>query len=179
MEASPINLVEEQIDTKRYTPFNTCDLPKIILGFNIKNKYDEDRLQIRPMFNPRNILHHYGVDSRLTPIYFHGIELEPRSKVSHLCSVIKNASPITVESYQNILKYNRLKCDTCYSHLRDGVYPIDITCLQKLSRNRYKSCYLYLRSLLESNEELPWFASWSSFNVFMLCPSIIHSKHNK
>ena len=179
MEASPINLIEEQVDPKKYTPYKVFDFPKIILGFNIKNKYDEDRLRIRSMFSPKRIMHFYGEDGELHPIYFHGIELEPRGKVNHLCSVIRNASPVSVESYQNILEYNRLKCDSCFSYLRDGVYPIDITCLQRLSRNRYKSGYLSLRPLLEDNEDLPWFSSWSSFNIFMLCPSILYNNYHK
>ena len=176
MEVSPVKLVEQNIDSSEYTDYNINDLPKIVLGFNIRNKYDEERLKIKPMLRPKNIRHFYGEEHKLNPMYFHGIELKPRNKVNHLCSIINAAMPVNIDSYRNILKYNRLSCTNCYHHLRDGVYPIDVECLQKLSRNKYKSNYLFLRSFLEHNEKLPWFANWSNFNIFMLCPSILYKQ---
>ena len=176
MVSSPIKLVEQDINSDSYKPYNISDLPKIILGFNIKNKYDEQRLKIREMLGPKNIRHYYGHDNTLKPIHFHGIELRPKNKVNHLCSTISNALPVNIESYKNILKYNRLSCTNCFHYLRDGVYPIDVECLQKLSRNKYKSNYLFLRSFLEHNEQLPWFANWSNFNIFILCPSILYNQ---
>lgn len=176
MVTSPVKLVEQDINSDDYNVYSINDLPKIVLGFNIKNKYDAKRLKIKPMLRPKNIRHFYGQDQELKPIYFHGIELEPKNKVSHLCSVINRAMPVTTDSYKNILEYNRMSCNNCYTHLRDGVYPIDVDCLPKLSRNKYKSNYLFLRSLLEHDEDLPWFANWSNFNIFMLCPSILYSK---
>ena len=172
---SPVSLIDRQIDSSLYTPYSDIELPKVILGFVIKNVYDQERLRIKSILQPKNILHHYGDDGRHVPIHFHGIELTPSGKVTHLCSVIHNAQPINIQSYKNILKYNNLTCSGCSGYMKDGVYPIDIRCLSSLSTNRFKSNYLYLRSLLDTNDSLPWFSSWSNFNIFMLCPSTLCS----
>ena len=170
---TPLTLMEQQVTTSRYKQYTPLKLPKIIMGFVINNMYDEKRLRIKPIANPKNIKHYVGSEDGLKPMYFHGIELNSRRKVSHLCSVIKQAMPVTQESYRNILKYNRLSCDQCGQYLRDGVYPIDMSCLPVLSTNKYKNDFLYLRSLLEENKDLPWFSSWSEFNIFMLCTSFL------
>jgi len=158
-------LFDQPVEKKRYTPTTSKQLPEIIMGFVMKNRYDERRLKIKTLMNPVNVVH--------STIHIHGVRLDSLETVNHLCETITRAEPITVESYKNILKYNRLSCDNCSQHLRPGVYPVDIKCLPILSRNRHKSDYLYLRSLLEHDEKLPWFSSWAEFNIFVLCPSII------
>lgn len=173
MTISPLTLAEQPVTQKKYKKYNLNFLPKLILGFQIKDKYDEKRLRIKKSLNPKYIEHHVGYDDKLKPAYFHAIELEPRKQVSHLCSVIKQAAPITPESYKNILKYNRLSCDDNISYLRDGVYPIDMRHVTALSTNRYKNNFLHLRSLMDHDYDLPWFASWKDFNIFMLCPSFL------
>lgn len=166
-------LFDQPVEEKRYTPTTATQLPEIIMGFVMKNRYDERRLKIKNLMRPVNVAHQYRNDDRLSTIHIHGVKLDPQEMVNHLCETVARAEPITVESYKNILKYNRLSCDNCAQHLRPGIYPIDIKCLPILSRNRHKSDYLYLRSLLEHDEKLPWFSSWTEFNIFVLCPSII------
>lgn len=168
-------LFDQPITKSRYLPTVPSCLPELIMGFMMKNRYDERRLRIKKLLKPVNITHEYRDDEQMSSVHIHGVRLEPSAAIGHLCETINRAKPITVESYKNILKYNRLSCDSCSQHLRDGVYPMDIKCLPFLSRNRYKSDFLYLRSMLEHDEELPWFSSWTEFNIFMLCPSFINS----
>jgi len=175
---TPTRLVDQPIDMKQYKRFQSIELPKIILGFVIRNKYDEQRLRIKSIMRPKRIAHEFGDHDQLSIMAFHAIELQGTSRVNHLCEAIHRASPITTDSYRNILKYNRLSCDTCSQMLRDGVYPIDIKCLPLLSNNRFKTDYVWLRTLLETNDDLPWFSSWSNLNIFMLCPSFLtHNQH--
>jgi hypothetical protein len=176
---SPVTLVDQSIDTSLYKPYPMSAMPGLVLGFVIKNKYDQERLRLKSILQPKNIIHHYYDDGELKPIYIHGIELAKKESVSHLCTVISNAQPISLHGYRNILKYNHLTCKDGSGYLQDGVYPIDIKCLPKLSTNRFKSHYLYLRSLLDTNDRLPWFSSWSDFNIFMLCPSTIQTHLHK
>ena len=176
---SPVALADQDIDTSLYKTSLISGMPRLILGFVIKNKYDQERLRLKPVLQPKNITHQYCIDGELKPIYIHGIELAKKENVSHLCTVINNAQPISLHGYKNILKYNHLTCKNCSGYLQDGVYPIDIKCLSKLSTNRFKSHYLYLRSLLDTNDKLPWFSSWSHFNIFMLCPSTMQTDSHK
>lgn len=174
MIETPLTLIDQPVTKKLYKPYALTQLPKLIMGFAVNNKYDETRLKIKKVIKPKYIVHNVGDGDELRPRYFHGIELRPRRKVSHLCSVIHKAMPVTLETYRNILKYNRLTCDNAAQHLRDGVYPIDMTCVTSLSTNKYKNDFLLLRTLLENSEKLPWFSNWTEFNIFMLCPSFLH-----
>lgn len=156
----PVDLVE-QPPVKLYKP--VIQHPLLLLGFVIHNEYDERRLSIKRMLRPMNICQD-GTN-------IHGIELNPKKSVHHLCETISRAQPITHESYKNILKYNRLSCDNCSQHLRNGVYPIDISCVSTLSNNKYSSNYMSLRAMLDTSDDLPWFSNWTEFNIFMICPS--------
>lgn len=176
---APTRLADQPVDLKRYKRFQSIEFPKIILGFVIRNKYDEQRLQIKPIMQPKRIAHDFGDHDHLSTMTFHAVELQGTPQVNHLCEAIHRASPITMDSYRNILQYNRLSCDACSQMLRDGVYPIDIKCLPLLSKNRYKTDYVWLRTLLETNDDLPWFSSWSNFNIFMLCPSFLARNQHK
>lgn len=172
-------LVDQPVDRRKYRATTSSTLPDLVMGFPIKNQYDEKRLRIKKMLQPISITHQYRDDDRHVDMHIHGVRLSAQPMVKRLCETIERAKPITMESYKNILKYNRLSCNSCAHHLRDGVYPMDITCLPLLSNNRYRSDYMYLRSMLEHDEDLPWFSSWSEFNIFMLCPSVIHSTDHK
>lgn len=178
IKPTPTQLFEQPVNCSKYKRYNVLQLPKIILGFAIRNQYDEQRLRIKSVMRPKNISHVCGDDDQHI-MRFHAIELNGNTRVNHLCSTIHRASPITPESYRNILKYNRLSCDTNTQLLRDGVYPIDVKCLPLLSRNKFRTDYIWLRSLLETNEDLPWFSSWSNFNIFMLCSGIMTQNQHK
>lgn len=172
-------LAEQPVTKTKYKQSRNTSLPRIIMGFVMKNKYDEKRLCIKKMLRPVNVSHTYVTDNKTETMHIHGVWLNPQPIMNRLCETISRAKPLTSQSYINILKYSRLSCNNCLQHLRDGVYPMDITCLPLLSKNKFKSDYLYLRSLLDHNNQLPWFSSWSEFNIFMLCPSFIEPNNYK
>lgn len=172
-------LFDQPVTKNKYRLMKSTELPRLIMGFVMKNKYDERRLRIKNMLRPISVSHEYRDDDKMSKVHIHGVELDAQAVVSHLCETIHRAKPITTQSYMNILKYNRLSCNNCSQHLRDGVYPMDITCLPRLSKNRHRSDYLYLRSMLEHDEDLPWFSSWTEFNIFMLCPGNIQTTQYK
>lgn len=165
------SLTESPVTYKKYKAYNESMLPKTVFGFIINSKYDEERLKLKSLYKSKYILHEYTSDGETNQTYIHGIEIEPHEKILHLCNLFTEASPMTVDSYKNILKYNKLTCNNNYRYLRPGLCPIDISHLPVLSKNKHKSDFLYLRSFLENNIDLPWFANWNSFNIFMICPS--------
>lgn len=169
-------LAEQRVNPNQFEYYDREQLPKLILGFQLSNKYDQSRFRFRKLLQPVNIAHKITDDRQTKTVYFHAIELEHNQNLNHLCSTVARAWPVTSQSYQNILKYNRLTCKIGARYLRDGVYPIDVEHVKQLSKNRHRHDYLYLRSLLDIDTTLPWFSSWGNFNIFMLCPSFL-SKH--
>ena len=167
-------LTEQPVATSDYTSYDVSQLPKLILGFNIKNKYDQERLKFKYKYQPKNILHFIchledHVCHDLEPMYIHGIELEQNDKVKHIIELINNAQPISLNAYKNILKYNKLSCESCYSFVADGLYAIDMEHLSAICNDFNKTNYSKLREMLEEpNEDLPWFANWSAFKIFLL-----------
>mgnify|MGYP003967814055 FL=1 len=176
MHTKSLTLTEQPVDSKEFKSYDIGNLPKLIIGFNIKNKYDQQRLRYKTKYQPKNILHFISRHGHpeLEPVYLHGIELTLTEKVKHVISLIDNAQPITLHGYKNILKYNKLACDTCYGHMADGIYPIDIDYLDDVCDEYNTNDYNRLRNMLEPSEDLPWFSSWSSFKIFILLPSLIY-----
>ena len=166
-------LVDKPIDSKGFHPYDVSVLPKLIFGFILNNKYDQERLQFKKIHQPKNILHFFGNEDELESIYLHGLELKPKSNIFHICKAIARAQPIALTGYKNILKYNGLSCDNCYGHFADGVYPIDIRHLGKVT-NDISGDYEQLRNMLYQNKDLPWFSNWSQFKIFILLPSEIY-----
>ena len=173
-------LTEQPVETSEYRPYDIESLPKLILGFNIKNRYDQERLKFKYKYQPKNILHFICklddcINDELEPMYIHGIELEKTDKIDHILELIDNAQPISLHGYRNILKYNDLSCETCYSFVADGLYTIDIEHLSKICEDFNKTKFSKLREMLEPTpEDLPWFSSWSAFKIFLLTPVDIY-----
>lgn len=167
-------LVEKPVTTKDFISYDIHVLPKIILGFILNNKYDQERLKLKSTYNPKNILHFVGNGSEIEPIYLHGIELEPCKNIYNVCKSIQRAQPITLNGYMNILKYNGLSCDSVYGYLADGMYPIDIKHLSNINTSYVDHGYKRLRDMLIENKDMPWFSSWSDFKVLILLPSELY-----
>jgi len=175
MEKS-ISLTTQPVDSKNYKSYNINQLPKLVLGFNIKNKYDEGRLQFKTKYQPKNILHFISKSEEedLEPFHMHVLELTPKKKVQHIINLIDNAQPITVHGYKNILKYNNLSCESCFAHIADGIYPIDIDHLSEVCEDYNPVRFEALRNMLETPKDMPWFSNWSSFKLFLLLPCTIY-----
>ena len=62
------SLTDHPVDNKDFQSYNIEDLPKLILGFEIKNKYDQKRLTFKKLYQPKNILHFINRSDDLEPI---------------------------------------------------------------------------------------------------------------
>lgn len=175
MNLRDIELIDKPISTKDYTIYNINDLPKVMLGFRVKHKFDEARLQIKQKYKPKYISHFSWVN-QLEPTFIYGVELHTKKRFQSLLNSINNSTSTFnsttydqyVNEYKNLLSDYSLSCDTCYSYLSDGIYPVDIEYLNELSRRSYTneiSCGF--TSFLQKTEN-PWYFNIPNVNIFIL-----------
>ena len=165
-----------------YKIYNINDLPKIILGYKIKNKFDEVRRSIKNKYKPRYISH-FRYNTQLEPVFFYGVEINPVASYKSLLDtlntnvLVKTSTPGNFrDMYKAVLADYDLTCNDCYRHLCDGIYPIDICHLPSISRTSYtKELKTGLSDILENNESTPWYLTLPNFSVFVLTRSVGYS----
>ena len=84
-----LSLTTEPVAVKDYTDYSPNALPRVVLGFKIKNKFDESRTVIKTKYRPKRILH-FRWTSQLEPVFLYGVEINLKSKFSSLLSDLKN-----------------------------------------------------------------------------------------
>jgi hypothetical protein len=164
-----IELVNEPLDIDSFTYLNDEDYPACVLGFQLKNLYDQKRLIINKKYNPRDIIHLVPNDA-VMPKFFRGIDLTIKKEflplISHLEVIgTQNTTPVSVENYKNILKNYNLKCENCFAYLNKGIYPIDSECLSVISSTNLTQDELY-SDVLEHNDFL--FQTFGYFVIYIL-----------
>ena len=174
MTPRDIDLADQPITTKNYTIYNKTDLPKLFLGFSLKSKFDEKRLNIKSKYTPKKISH-FKWTSELEPMFVYGVEVTPRLRYSSLLDSLqshgRNLSTVSfdkhVERYKKLLNEYCLTCDDCYRYLNDGIYPIDIHHLDDISKKSFtKEINSGFKSMLEDTD--PWYFSIPNFKLFIL-----------
>jgi len=124
MSLHDLDLIDKPISTKDYHIYNINALPKIILGFKVKHKFDEHRVKIKPKYKPRYISH-FSWTRQLEPTFLYGIEIYPRKQFQLLLEQINNSTrtftSVTrdqyINEYKQLLLNYKISCDTCYSYL--------------------------------------------------------------
>jgi len=117
---------------KDYSIYNNDNLPKLFLGFSLKNKFDEKRIRIKAKYAPKRISH-FKWTSELEPMFAYGIEIAPKKEYKSLLDHLEKTGPTLrsksfdryVDRYKGTLDKFNLTCNDCYRYLSDGVYPID------------------------------------------------------
>jgi len=136
---------ESPVSTHKYKIYNIDTLPKVMLCVSVKSRYDENRLVIKPIYRPKHILHFQTIDRELRPLYYYGIELKLQPPYLSMATEITRAEIFSNRSTdaQRLVDYNVIlnefdvTCNTCYGYLTDGIYPIDMSHLQKITRKDY------------------------------------------
>lgn len=177
-----IDLIDKPVSIKDYKIYNINKLPKVILGYKIKNKFDEYRRSIKSKYKPRHISH-FRWNTQLEPVFFYGVEITPRATYKSLLDAINTnvlVKTSTSDNFRNayklLLAEYDLTCDECYRHLCDGVYPVDICHLSNISRTSYsKELKTGLSDLLENDQSTPWYLTLPNFSMFILTRSIGYS----
>ena len=170
-----INLVDDPICTKDYNIYPINTLPRILLGYRIKNKFDESRINIKPKYNPERISHFTWGD-QFEPVFFYGIEIKPKKVwtklLDHISALVNDNPDITSAQYMDILKSYDLSCNECYSYLSDGIYPVDIKHLNDISRKSFtKEMNSGFNNMLQKTNH-PWYTTLPNFKLFILSRSI-------
>ena len=179
MEMVNVELCEVPVIIDNYKTYELKELPKVILGFQIKNKFDEDRLQFKSGFSARRIIH-FGRTIELEPlepILFYGLEINVLPEYKELIHTLDTFNSVFmkyhkvganfIEQYQNHLKQFGLSCVECYRYLKDGIFPIDLKYLPKLINNDKNLPINDLASMLEISPE-QWYLNIGAFGIYVL-----------
>lgn len=169
------DLLNRPISTNKYKIYDIDCLPKLHLGFVIKNKFDETRVKIKSKYKPQYIAH-FTKSSKLEPVYMYGIEINPKLKFKSLLEIINEK--MYLENFVNYDKFKQtyrimlseygLSCHNCYGYLSDGIYPIDIEHLPLISKKSFaKELESGLQGILNNNK-MPWYFKLANFKLFVL-----------
>jgi hypothetical protein len=160
----------DPLDPSGFDIITEQEYPVCLLGFQLRDSYDQLRLKIDKKYSPRDVVHfsHYP---DLTPLFFRGIPLNSFPVIKklvldltqyqfQLMNVIQNAP------YRSILEKYDLTCQNCFSLLRSGVYPIDGECLEKITDTKIDVTELYEN--IYKSKKIPYFQAIGYFTLFVL-----------
>jgi len=163
-----VGLAEEPLDVDSFNYLSDSNYPFTMLGFQLKNSYDQQRLVINENFNPTDIIH-FVPNEPILPKFFRGISIKIREKYLPLirqldAAGLRPGASLSRDSYKALLKEYNLKCDNCYAYLDKGIYPIDSEFLNIISATNIKYESLYDKVLFHENK----FQSFAYFTIYVL-----------
>ena len=164
-----IDLVSEPLTVDNCNVISDKDYPFCLLGFQLKNSYDQVRLQLKSKYKINDYIHLLP-DSDATPSFFRGMMIKPKSNFRALLTQLETfntaLTELPVQRYQSILSEYNLTCNNCYAYLQKGIYPIDGECINKISDNYIDIVDLYTNAF--NNKNVPTFQSCAYFTIFIL-----------
>ena len=137
MELLDVELSNEPLDIEPFSYLSDTDYPVVMLGFQLKNLYDQKRLIFKSKFKTNEIIHFVPRETMM-PKFFRGIKLNIKTSIIPFIKMLDNlgnspSSEINLTTYKEILKKYNLTCDNCYAFLHKGIYPIDSECTGVIS----------------------------------------------
>ena len=155
-------------DIDLYEKLSVVSSPMLFIGTIIKDAFDHERLTVNARYSAKRL----DVGGKL----FYGVELtkNPRFFDAHphrLRTIIN--TPLNVKREQQILMYKKrlemygLTCSTCFGHLHENIFPIDVDNLSKLTIN---SSMVNPNNLfvIEHGLDTPWFTQFTDPKIFIL-----------
>lgn len=176
-----IDLIEQPLDIDSFSYLSDQDYPFVLLGFQLKNLYDQKRLIIKSSYNPVDVIHFVPGES-VMPKFFRGIKINLNSSYNYFLKKIealnlqKNNS-IDKNYYCELLKEYKLSCNNCYAFLRKGIYPIDSEHLTNISTTKLTQEDLYT-NLLDINA-VNNFQALGYFVIYVLSNKNIYNTTTK
>jgi len=154
MELLDVELSNEPLDIDSFSYLSDSDYPVVLLGFQLKNLYDQKRLIFKKDFNISDIIHFVPRETMM-PKFFRGIKLSIKPQIISFITMLENlnctsAENINLNIYKNILNRFNLTCDNCFAFLQKGIYPIDSECIEKISKEFLNKEQLF--SLLDNSK---------------------------
>ena len=155
MNVLDVNLADEPIDIDSFSYISDEEYPVALLGFQIKNLYDQKRLNINKDFNPTNIIHFIPGET-VMPKFFRGIKLQLNSKFNYLVAKLEALGTLSTQEidkkfYVELLNEYNLSCNNCFAYLRKGIYPIDSEHLNLITNLKLSQKDLYSNVLEKNN----------------------------
>jgi hypothetical protein len=174
-----VDEVNQDIQMTGFVPLLDKEYPCCLIGFQIKNHYDQLRLKFDSKYATSDIIHflHYP---EVTPLFFRGVFLNLSSNLTNL---IKELEDITLklnvdqEAYKKVLKQYNLSCTFNLDLLSSGVYPIDGECVSLIS----DTCKIDLKDMYNSlfhNDFAPYFQSIGYISIFILSNKNLANSNN-
>lgn len=169
MNLIDIDLISELPSAKNFYMLKDNEYPFCILGFQIKNAYDQARLNLKEYLNAKDYVH-YLPKKEKEVMCFRGIKITPKNYFSPLLTQFSNfnTNPLDISKrrYESIIHEYGLTCKNCYSLLQKGVYPIDGECIGTFVRENININNLYENAF--NLEQVPLFQSYAYFTIFIL-----------
>lgn len=170
MEIIDIAQVNEHVDPKGFEAIDDGEYPVCLLGFQIKNNYDQLRHKIPKTYKGSDIVH-FVFMPELMPVFFRGIKLEPSSLFIELAEELAkwktySFNNIDISQYITLLAKHNLSCDECMGYLQSGIYPINSDEASKLTTTKIDINELY--NDIFSSIDIPYFQSIGYIALFML-----------
>jgi len=168
MNLLDIDLVDKPIDVDEFEYAQDQNYPICLLGFQIKNLYDQKRLTFNKNFKTKNIIH-FVPNKSPTPKFFKGIQLpllnEIKPFISFLNELGLREKEVSVDEYKSLLKRANLSCDNCYAYLCNGIYPVDSEHVHKIFNFNLQINEMYEKIL---NNKINGFQSFGYFVIYIL-----------
>jgi len=165
-----INLIDEPLDIDSFSYLSDLDYPYCLLGFQLKNLYDQKRLVINKDYSPKDIIHLIPGET-VMPKFFRGIKLSVNPRFNYLITKLESlgsipSNEIDKKFYVETLNEYELSCNNCFAYLRKGIYPIDSEHLEYFTDLKISQEELYSKVLDSSN--LNAFQSLGYFVIYVL-----------
>lgn len=164
-----ISFAGEPVNTDSFQFLHENDYPTVMIGFIIKNKYDQERLQIKKIYNPVNYIH-FLTAKNIQPMFLRGLKITAKSKYIPLINQLEQLNltlpaEINLKFYNNLLSEYNLTCDDCFSFLQKGIYPIDGKYISDIAKETYNLEDLYANSF---DDICPSFQRLGYYTIFVL-----------
>jgi hypothetical protein len=166
-ESSDLNLTDQEVDPLLFKTIDYEQIPKLFVGFPIKNKFEYNDLHCN---NGMDIAHLCGVDGDIEPIFLRGTYIEISPFIAKLINQIDEIQSIDTgqifNHYVRILKQFNLSCNSTYAYLMDGLFPIDVIHLNKITDIPYEEIVCDILH----QDKIPWFFK-PELKIFLLIKS--------
>jgi hypothetical protein len=164
-----VDLASEPITIKDCNIIKDKNYPFCLLGFQLKNSYDQARLILKDEYHAHDYVHMLpDVDG--TPVIFRGIPITPKSKFGDLFKQLEqfnlSLSELPIKRYEHLLCEYDLTCKNCFGAMQKGVYPIDGECINSFAREVFDINQLYADAF--KTDDVPFYQSTGYFTIFIL-----------
>jgi hypothetical protein len=147
MNLLDVELVNEPLEIDSFSYLSDSDYPVIMLGFQLKNLYDQKRITVSQQYKSIDIIHFIPKETMM-PKFFRGVRIPIRSEYIPLISSLEtlgltDQEEIKPTEYKALLQKFNLTCNNCFAFLQKGIYPIDSECLNTFSSQKFSIDEIY------------------------------------